>query len=230
MYSMIVMMALSTSGVAYECHGTAGCAGAACHGWSCHGGSRCFGLFRRHGCHGCNGWSCHGRRCHGCNGSACHGHVAACNGCHGCNGSRCFGLFRRHGCHGWNNCCGTVVVSCTGCAGAPSVKPPAEGEKAPDAKPSDKKAPEESALNQATLIVSLPADAKLFIQGQATTTTGATRTFVSPTLEAGKDYVYTLKAEVVRDGKPLSVTREVTVRAGQTVETSLEFPVAVAAN
>lgn len=110
------------------------------------------------------------------------------------------------------------------------MTPPAGGDAKPDTKPSDKKAPEQSMLNQATLVVSLPADAKLFIQEQATTTTGESRTFVSPTLEAGKDYVYTLKAELVRDGKPLSVTRQVTVRAGMTVQASIDFPVAVAAN
>ncbi|HMP02367.1 MAG TPA: TIGR03000 domain-containing protein [Gemmatales bacterium] len=109
------------------------------------------------------------------------------------------------------------------------MTPPA-GEGSPDAQPSDKKAPEQSMLNQATLIVSLPADAKLFIQDQAMTTTGESRTFISPALPVGKSFVYTLKVEVVREGKPLTVSRDVTVRAGETVQTSFEMPVAVAAN
>jgi uncharacterized protein (TIGR03000 family) len=76
----------------------------------------------------------------------------------------------------------------------------------------------------AELTVSLPAEAKLFIDGQATTTTSNSRKFVSPDLEQGKEYVYTLRAEVVRDGKNVSLTKEVTVRAGETFQTSFEFP------
>src|SRR5207247_1488613 len=53
----------------------------------------------------------------------------------------------------------------------------------------------------AQLFVSLPTDAKLSIDGEKTTSVSAERTFVSPTLEAGKAYTYTLQAEFVRDGK-----------------------------
>src|SRR5436305_6226103 len=84
--------------------------------------------------------------------------------------------------------------------------------------------------NQAQVIVSLPADAKLFIDDQPTVSTSANRTFVSPTLDAGKDYYYTLKAEVVRDGQPVSVYRQLTVRAGETVQATFQFPTTVAAN
>ena len=53
----------------------------------------------------------------------------------------------------------------------------------------------------ATLIVSLPADAKLTIDDSPTASTSAERTFVSPTLKPGQDYNYTLKAEMVRDAQ-----------------------------
>src|SRR5262249_871346 len=56
----------------------------------------------------------------------------------------------------------------------------------------------------ATILVSLPADAKLFVDDAATTSTSTSRTFVTPALENGKTYGYTLKAEVVRDGKVVS--------------------------
>ena len=73
----------------------------------------------------------------------------------------------------------------------------------------------------ATISVSLPADARLMVDGIATRAASATRSFVTPALEAGKDYQYTLLAEVVRDGKTLSASEVVTVRAGQRTAVTL---------
>jgi uncharacterized protein (TIGR03000 family) len=67
----------------------------------------------------------------------------------------------------------------------------------------------------ATIIVSLPADASLLVDGAATTSTSTQRVFVSPELNPGRDYHYTLKAEWVRDGKSVAVSKEVAVRAGE---------------
>ena len=66
--------------------------------------------------------------------------------------------------------------------------------------------------------MSLPADASLTIDGHATTSTSAVRTFVSPALETNKDYQYTLKVEMVRDGKSVTESKTVIVRAGETTE------------
>jgi uncharacterized protein (TIGR03000 family) len=66
----------------------------------------------------------------------------------------------------------------------------------------------------ATIVVSLPAEAKLSIDDAATTSTSALRTFVSPELPAGRDFNYTLKAEFQHEGKPAVVTKVVGVRAG----------------
>jgi uncharacterized protein (TIGR03000 family) len=82
--------------------------------------------------------------------------------------------------------------------------------------------------NRATIIVNLPADAKLTIDGQATTSTSGTRRFSSPALEPGKEYFYTLKAEVVADGKPEVITERVTVRANRETRVNLALPVATA--
>ena len=68
----------------------------------------------------------------------------------------------------------------------------------------------------ATIVVDLPADAKLLIDNELTTTTGSSRVFVSPTLNPGQEYHYTLKAEIVRDGKPVTVEQVIAVRAGET--------------
>jgi uncharacterized protein (TIGR03000 family) len=75
----------------------------------------------------------------------------------------------------------------------------------------------------ATIIVSLPAEAKLLIDGNATTSTTTERVFVSPALDRGMEYYYTLKAEVVRDGKAEVRTEKVAVRAGEETRVNLQF-------
>ena len=77
---------------------------------------------------------------------------------------------------------------------------------------------------EATLIVHLPEDATLTIDGEKTTSTSANRVFVSPPLEEGKEYAYTLKAQVVRDGKAQTVTERVTIRGGEVSRVELTEP------
>jgi uncharacterized protein (TIGR03000 family) len=78
------------------------------------------------------------------------------------------------------------------------------------------------ALNApATILVSVPESAKLTIDETATTSTSAQRVFVTPTLEAGKTYHYTMKVEYVQDGKPVVISKKVDVAAGN--ETTVNF-------
>ena len=81
----------------------------------------------------------------------------------------------------------------------------------------------------ATIIVTLPADAKLMIDDFATTSTSATRVFVTPALAPEKEFSYTLKAEITRNGKTEVQTEKVTVRAGRETPITMNFPAAVAA-
>jgi uncharacterized protein (TIGR03000 family) len=74
---------------------------------------------------------------------------------------------------------------------------------------------------RASVVVRLPADARLFADGRALNLTGAERKFVSPELPSGQEFVYRFKAEYERDGETLSVTKKVPVRAGTTV--TVEF-------
>ncbi len=74
----------------------------------------------------------------------------------------------------------------------------------------------------ATIIVSLPADARLSIDDAPTTSTSERRVFVSPELNPGRQYHYTLKAEWNRDGKNVVVTKEVAVSAGNQTAVTLE--------
>ena len=75
----------------------------------------------------------------------------------------------------------------------------------------------------ATIIVSLPADAKLIVDDTVTTSTSASRVLTTPELGLGQDYHYNLKAEVVLDGKTVTVAKQVAVRAGEQTSVSL-FP------
>ena len=77
---------------------------------------------------------------------------------------------------------------------------------------------------EATVAVTLPADAKLLFNGVAATGTGETRSFRTPPLQNGQTYTYELTAEVVRDGKTQTVTEKVLVRGGEkaTVTLSVE--------
>jgi uncharacterized protein (TIGR03000 family) len=67
----------------------------------------------------------------------------------------------------------------------------------------------------ARVIVKLPEDARLFVDSAACPLTSTRRAFQTPELPPGKDYVYTIKAEVSRDGRTVTASKRVTVRAGQ---------------
>jgi uncharacterized protein (TIGR03000 family) len=68
----------------------------------------------------------------------------------------------------------------------------------------------------ATITVKVPAGAKLYFDDGPTQQSGAMRTFVTPDLRPGKEYVYQVKVEYLRDGRTMTQTKPVTVRAGQT--------------
>src|SRR5437763_14666964 len=61
-----------------------------------------------------------------------------------------------------------------------------------------------SSLAPASLIVNLPADAKLSIDDHLTTSTSDSRQFTTPSLSSERDYHYTLNAEIVRCGPVVS--------------------------
>jgi uncharacterized protein (TIGR03000 family) len=76
----------------------------------------------------------------------------------------------------------------------------------------------------ATIVVRLPAQANLSINDKTSKLTTTTRKFVSPALQPGKDYYYTLKVEIERDGRPVTATQRVAVHAGEEKQVLFEFP------
>jgi uncharacterized protein (TIGR03000 family) len=81
----------------------------------------------------------------------------------------------------------------------------------------------------ATLVVHLPADAVLTVDGKRTASTSAERVFSTPDLETGRDFAYNLEARVVRDGQEKVIKQRVIVRAGQQTTIRLEEPAAAVA-
>jgi uncharacterized protein (TIGR03000 family) len=82
--------------------------------------------------------------------------------------------------------------------------------------------------NPAKIYVTLPADAMLTIDDTPTVSTSELRIFESPRLTPGKTFCYVLKATVVRGGKTGTITKKVTVRAGEVTRVKIEIPRSVA--
>jgi uncharacterized protein (TIGR03000 family) len=72
--------------------------------------------------------------------------------------------------------------------------------------------------DRAVVAVRLPADAKLYADGQLTELTSSERKFYTPSLNPNQRYQYELKVEYVRAGKPVQEAKKVVVKAGETTE------------
>jgi uncharacterized protein (TIGR03000 family) len=231
MYSAVLMLALTAGSETVDfgrnrgngCASGYGCSGVVVNGgcsgaYGCsvgnggHGCSGRRGLFGGHGCNG-GGGLFGGRGGHGCNG----GGLFSGRGGHGCNGGGLFG--GRHGCNGGGYVCSGNGYVCSGgapvCSGGTVVTPPPAGKPLPKSEPIPEPKKKAQSAAPATIIVSLPADARLFVDGSATTSTSARRTLVTPELAFGQTYAYTMRVEVVRDGQVQAQTQQVNVIGGQ---------------
>lgn len=68
--------------------------------------------------------------------------------------------------------------------------------------------------NSGLLTIWVPAEAKVFINGMETKTTGSHRRYVSHGLQPGLTYKYVIRAEMERNGKIASETKTVNLTAG----------------
>ncbi len=212
MYSMILLMSMTGTPEVIEFGGRRGCLGCSgCMGcWSsCYGCSSCSGCS---GCSGCWGtWSYYAPSwsagsCQGCYSSWSH---SSCYGCLGSYSAGCSGVPR-----------GTDVywMAPLACYGygmpqpAPRLTPPAVEEKGSDKKPMSLKP--SFSPDRAAIWVQLPADARLWTDGQPTTLTGTSRQFLTPKLEVGKEYQYTLEVEYIRNAQPIRETKTIRFQAG----------------
>jgi uncharacterized protein (TIGR03000 family) len=234
-----------------SCYGS-GCYGA---GWGyggCYGGGGCFGA-RAYGGHAFVGSGCHGAYAGGCGG--CGGYAAgyyapggpAVTGYGGggyyygpggpgvgvgvgVNGAGATGTGTDRG-PGTGTGTGTGTDSGTGGSkgGAGGTGGGKGGATNPGGGPGAALGVPESApylpAGRAQVIVRVPADAKLFADGQATIQGGAERVFLTPELSGIRDYQYTLTVEHPAGGD--AQTKHVVVRAGH--RTVVEFGTVVAA-
>jgi len=71
--------------------------------------------------------------------------------------------------------------------------------------------------SESLLEVTVPADAKVNIEGADTTQTGTMREFVSPPLFPGHEYSYQIKVKWTENGKEMTRTHRVAVHAGDVI-------------
>ena len=75
-----------------------------------------------------------------------------------------------------------------------------------------------------TLVVHVPADAKLFLAGRETKATGEVREFTTTRLNAGSEWTtYAIRAEIERDGQTQVREQSVSLKAGESRDVSLTF-------
>jgi uncharacterized protein (TIGR03000 family) len=74
---------------------------------------------------------------------------------------------------------------------------------------------------KARIIVIVPADADVYFDGQEMTQTGPERQFVTPPLEKGMTYNYSIRAVWTEDGRPIERTRKLTFQAGSQLRVDL---------
>ena len=80
----------------------------------------------------------------------------------------------------------------------------------------------------ARIIVRVPADAKLTVDGVDCPLTTETRAFDTPNLQPGQQFYYTVQAQVTRDGKSVSEIKRVIFEAGSSVDVEFRLPVETA--
>ncbi|MEQ8788498.1 MAG: TIGR03000 domain-containing protein [Pirellulaceae bacterium] len=99
------------------------------------------------------------------------------------------------GCYGCDPCCGNWHVACDPCV--TTVRKPA--------------APVPPKADMASLLLSVPADSQVLVNGHETTSTGATRTYYSRGLREGEQYKYEIR---VLDGDAAEETKTVYLTGG----------------
>lgn len=75
--------------------------------------------------------------------------------------------------------------------------------------------------NVVSLNLLVPIDAQVWIEGSPTSQFGWQRRFVSPPLEAGRDYTYDIQVSWVHGGREVTRTRHITVHAGDVIDLTI---------
>jgi uncharacterized protein (TIGR03000 family) len=234
----------------HGCYGYPGYYHSTCHGCTGNYYSRCYGCSGCSGCSGCYGswgYRYYSAGCSGCWGCSGGGVVIAmpaystCHGCWGCYGS-VVTMPAAQGAplpgSGSRIMPDGSVLTMPG-AGDPSITPKTMGEREAVEKllkelrekkmkqGKDKGPPEESLAPSAPtspavaqVRVTLPANARLWVDQVECPLTSGVRSFDTPLLQPGQTYYYTLRVEIPGSGAPTE-SRRVLVRAGE--QTAVNF-------
>jgi uncharacterized protein (TIGR03000 family) len=110
------------------------------------------------------------------------------------------------------------------------MAPAGEPVQAPkDVKDSTDKPKQETNLgNQARVIVQMPTDALLLVDGQLVNLRSSGQPILTPELQPDRDYYYIVRAQAVRDGATVEDARRVIVRAGHSSRVTLDLSAASA--
>ena len=135
--------------------------------------------------------------------------VFGCRGCYGCYGGwSCYGVpLPGHGY--WSE-----PVPGTDKKKVEETPPPREQVPAPKEKKKEQV--------RARLTIDVPAEAKVFLDGQLMNWAAGKREFQTPDLEPGLTYYYDLRAEIVRNGETLAEAQRIILRPGEIV--AVAFP------
>src|SRR5947209_5868367 len=71
------------------------------------------------------------------------------------------------------------------------------------------------------IFVTVPPDARLAVNGQPTRQTGPERRLISPPIALGEKGTYKLSVTYEKDGKPVTVEREIVVTGGEVTRVDL---------
>lgn len=205
----VLGVALLLPNISQACHRSGGChGGGSCHGgWGggCHGGGRCHGGWG--GCHGGHGGGCHGGYYGGCQGGGCHGGYAS--GGWGGGGYAYYngGVYSAP----YQTTMGSSTVPYGGGYYSDNMNGAIRSSSYYDSNIGVI-----GGGRQARVEVIVPdANTEVMIQGQRMSSTGPRRFFISPELESGKTYSYSISIPGGEKGK--EETRTVEVQAGKSV-------------
>jgi len=127
-----------------------------------------------------------------------------------------YGVYSGGGCYGYGM---PQVIMPPVTSGSPPMAEPIPAVPAVEPTPiKEKEKGKEGTMapaDKAAVVVRLPADAKLYADGQLTALTTAERRFYTPTLDQNREYNYTMKVEYTRNGETVRDTKTVQVRAGE---------------
>ncbi len=132
-------------------------------------------------------------------------------------GSASSGSYGSYGSSGSSGSYGSASSGSYGSSGGGYYESaPMEMDVAPEAAPMA----EPPAPPQASINVTVPADAVVFVNDRPTTSTGANRHFISRGLSMGRTYAYQIRVEFELNGEKVVENKLVRLQAGQTEELS----------